>query len=139
MVERLHRGFVLPGCLISMAASAALAATEPRLPLQWIDTDQPASTGRTFRVADGADFQRALNEASPGDAIALDVHGIYLGPFRLPRKNGGGWITIRSAEDARLPPPGTRVDPSSAAPMPKLIASVGPALQSPPAAHHSWL
>ncbi len=139
MVQRLHRGFALAGCLISMAASAAPAATEPRLPLQWIDTDQPAPTGRTFRVADGADFQRALNEASPGDAIALDVHGIYLGPFTLPRKNGGGWITIRSAEDARLPLPGTRVDPSSAPLMPKLIAAGGPAIQAAPGAHHYWL
>jgi hypothetical protein len=138
MVHRLHHGLALAGCLISMAASAAPAAAEPRLPLQWVDTDQPVPTGRTLRVADGADFQRALNEAAPGDAIALDVHGIYLGPFTLPRKSGGGWITIRTAEGARLPPPGTRVDPSFAALMPKLMAAGGPALRAAPGAHHYW-
>jgi hypothetical protein len=119
-----------------MAAAAAPAAVEARLPLQSVDTGEPPLAGRTLRVADGEEFQQALDQAGPGDAIALDVHGVYLGPFTLPRKNGGGWITIRSAEDARLPLPGTRVDPSSAALMPKLIAAGGPALRAAAGAHH---
>jgi hypothetical protein len=126
-------------CLISTAAIAAPAATEAQLPLQWVDTEEPPPAARTFHVANGAQFQRALDESSPGDAIALDPRGNYRGPFTLPRKRGGGWIAIRGTEGAHLPPPGSRVDPSSAALMPRLVAAGGPALRAAAGAHHYWL
>ena len=52
----------------------------------------PAS-GRAVRVPAGASLQAALDSARPGDVITLDAGAEYRGPFRLPRKDGNGWIT----------------------------------------------
>ena len=61
----------------------------------------------------------------------------FVGPFTLPRKEGDGWITIRtSAPETRLPPPDVRVDPSHAGVMPKLEASSRAVIVTAPGAHH---
>ena len=43
--------------------------------------------------------------------------------FGFHGNEGSGWIVITgTSSDARLPPPGQRVNPSHAAAMPKLVA-----------------
>src|SRR4029077_10408805 len=80
-----------------------------------VDTAYPAPAGRTLAVAGGGDLQEALDKAAPGDAIVLQAGAVYRGPFTLPRKEGSGWIVVRTgAGDGDLPPPGTRGDPSFA-------------------------
>ena len=72
----------------------------------------------------GGDFQAALNAAQPGDVITLQAGASYPGPFTLPNKPGQDWITVRtSAPDSSLPPPGTRIDPSYASVLPKIVGT----------------
>ncbi len=59
----------------------------------------------------------------------------YVGNFVLPRKEGAGWITIRSAAMDRLPAEGRRVQPAHASAMPKIISpNSAPALATAPGA-----
>jgi len=111
----------------------------PEPPRVFLDTTLVAPTGTTITVASGGDLQAALNAAQPGDVITLQAGATFTGPFTLPNKAGTGWITVRtSAPDSSLPAPGTRVTPSYAAVMPKIVAgsNVGPAIQAASGAHH---
>jgi hypothetical protein len=62
----------------------------------------------------GADLQRALDQARPGDTILLRPGVTYSGNFILPRKNGTAPITVRTAETAGQPRAGVRVQPAHA-------------------------
>jgi hypothetical protein len=98
----------------------------PEPPREYVDTTLVASTGRTIPVHDGDDLQDAIDVAQPGDTIVLDAGAIFKGPFTLPKKTGNGWVTMRtSTPDKQFPPPGTRVSPSHATLMPKLISWKG--------------
>ncbi len=122
-------------CALVVAESAG-AAAEPAAPRLSVDTTYPSPTGRTIAVGAGGDFQAALNRAQPGDVITLEAGGTFVGPFTLPDKPGTGWIVVRtSAPDDRLPPPGTRVDPTYAAVMPKLVAAAGSVITTAPRAN----
>lgn len=123
-------------CLVPAMSSAASA---PELPRSSIDTGYRPAHGRTLHVRAGDDFQSALYRAQPGDVITLEAGATFVGPFTLPKKPGSAWITIRtSAPDSRLPPPGTRADPSYANVMPKIVVGrgVGGAIIAAPGAHH---
>jgi hypothetical protein len=125
---------LLTGTLGAETPTPAAAPERPRLS---VETAHPPATGRTIAVPAGGDFQAALNAAQPGDVITLEAGATFTGPFQLPAKSGSGWIVVRtSALDGKLPPPGTRVDPSSAAVMPKLEAASGSVISTAPGAHH---
>ena len=114
-------------------------AVAPEPPRVFLDTTLVAPSGQIIAVPAGGDFQAALNAAQPGDVITLQAGATFTGPFTLPNKAGTGWITVRtSAPDSSLPAPGTRVTPSYAAVMPKIVAgsNVGPAIQAASGAHH---
>jgi hypothetical protein len=82
-----------------------------------------------------ADFQKALDDALPGDTIELAAGEVFEGPFTLPKKTGQGTIVVRtSATNGDLPPPGTRVSPSHAGAMPKLQSSADVVLRAAPGA-----
>jgi hypothetical protein len=107
------------------------------LPRASVDTSWPVSTGRTLAVAAGGDVQDAIDRAAPGDVVTLQAGAVFRGPFTLPRKEGDGWIVIRtSTGDADLPRPGTRMRPEDARLMPALEASSGAVLRTEPGAHH---
>jgi hypothetical protein len=113
------------------------AATKPELPRLYVDTTYVPPSGRTIAVSAGEDFQAALNAAQPGDVIMLEAGATFTGPFTLRNKAGAEWIVIRpSVPDSRLPAPGTRVDPSYAHVMPKLVAASGSVIIAAPGAHH---
>lgn len=119
--------------LASLAAAVALGW------LGWLAPTQRAAgtgVGTEVPVRAGGDLQRAIDSARPGDVITLEAGATFTGPFTLPEKSGDDWITIRSDAEDRLPAQGTRVDPSQAALMPKLEASVGSVLTALPGAHH---
>src|SRR6266446_1162371 len=114
-------------------------AVAPELPRVFLDTTLVPPTGTTITVSAGGDLQAALNAAQPGDVITLQAGATFTGPFTLPNKTGTGWITVRtSAPDSSLPAPGTRVTPSYAAVMPKIVAgsNVGHAIVAASGAHH---
>jgi hypothetical protein len=100
--------------------------------------DPPAVTGKSIPVASGGDLQAALNSAVPGDEIVLAAGATFSGSFRLPKKTGDAWITIRSSTAAaQLPSPGTRITPAFAARLAKIVSgSQNPALSADPGAHH---
>ena len=93
----------------------------------------------TITLRAGDDLQRALNDAQPGDTIFLEAGASFRGPFKLPRKNGDAFITIRTlAPDASLPAQNQRVSPAYAAAMPKLVSpgEGQPAIETEAGAHH---
>jgi hypothetical protein len=108
----------------------------PERPRRSVDAKPVAPTGRTIHVKAGGSLQAAIDDARPGDLIALEPGATYRGPFRLPRKDGDGWIQISAA----VPPPplsdGQHVSPALAPRMPKLVASAGSVIAAEPAAHH---
>jgi hypothetical protein len=106
------------------------------LPTTFVDTSLVASTGRTIQVGAGADLQAALNSAQPGDVVSIAPGATFVGNFTLPKKEGDGWITVRSsAPDDSLAAPGTRVTPAQATSMPKLISpNSAPTLSAAPGA-----
>jgi cellulose synthase/poly-beta-1,6-N-acetylglucosamine synthase-like glycosyltransferase len=107
----------------------------PELPRVKVEVSEILIPGRTIRVAAGGDLQAAIDEAKPGDLVALEPRATYRGPFRLRKKTGTGWVVIASA--ARdLPRPGRRVRPADAATMPKLVAASGAVFEAEPGAHH---
>jgi hypothetical protein len=119
---------------IDRAATARAPVERPR---RTVDADESPRGGRTIRVTAGGDLQGAIDAAKPGDTIALEQGATYRGPFRLPRKEGAGWIVIGPRTERGLPPAGRRVDPSHAKAMAKLVASSGDAIvDADPGAHH---
>jgi hypothetical protein len=115
----------------------AHARALPESPRVFVDTTGVAPTGRTIVVAAGGDLQAALDSAQLGDLIVLDAGATYTGNFLLPVKDGSGWITVQTNRLDALPPAGTRVTPSHAAAMPKLVTpGVEPAIRTAAGAHH---
>jgi hypothetical protein len=128
---------VVVSALLIPAAVVAQPSSAPELPRATVDTTGAPPSGRTVAVRAGQDFQAALNAAKLGDVITLQAGATFTGPFTLPNKPGPGWIIVRtSAGDSELPPAGTRVDPSYARVMPKLVAAAGSVLITGRAAHH---
>ncbi|HEY8559746.1 MAG TPA: hypothetical protein VIL74_05035 [Pyrinomonadaceae bacterium] len=97
-------------------------------------------SGNTITVKAGGDFQAALDRAKPGDTIFLEAGATFKGAFKLPKKDGNEFITVRtSAADAALPPEGARLDPRKyGSVLPKLIseAKSEPVLSALNGAHH---
>jgi hypothetical protein len=94
----------------------------------------------TIVVKKGANFQEALDRAKPGDTITLEAGAVFKGAFKLPKKPGKEFITIRSsARDDQLPRPDERLNPTKHAPyLPILQSNVRgePAIATLPGAHH---
>ncbi|HEV2172252.1 MAG TPA: hypothetical protein VGR71_01740, partial [Nitrospira sp.] len=117
----------LVACQSAPQALAHQNALLPEPPREFVDTTLAPSTGQTIQVREGDDLQDAIDVAQPGDTIVLEAGAIFKGPFTLPnKKTGTGWITIRTNTLGRdFPAPGTRVGPSHASLMPKLISWKG--------------
>lgn len=130
---------LLGAALLSLLPLASSAATLPTLPQQYIDTTYSAPTGATCTAANSSAFQTCLKNAALNSTIVLNAGTTYTGPFTLPNKtSGSGWIYIISSNLASLPGAGTRVGPSNAANMPKIVTSQAgvPAITAASNAHH---
>jgi hypothetical protein len=98
---------------------------------------QPAN-GKKITVNKDGDLQKALDDAQLGDTIVLQAGATFTGHFKLKNKTTGkGWIYITSSNYTKLPAPGTRVAPTDAINMPKIVTSdVFPAISTETSAHH---
>ena len=136
-------------CVICLVASAtprielaagppgdAAAPQAPARPRRTVDISEIRRTGRLIPVPAEGNLQRALDEARPGDEIVLEAGATYQGPFRLPKKEGDGWIHVSSSGLDRLPAPGQRVHPSDSPHMPKLRAPPPSVIVAAAGAHH---
>jgi len=121
---RRNRGWLSLSLLSLLCASIAsgAGATPPALPLVLLDTRWQAPTGQTIVVNSGSDLQAAIDGANMGDEIVLQAGATFSGNFMLRQKPGTGWITIHSSQLGSLPE-GTRVSPSSAASMARIVST----------------
>jgi hypothetical protein len=108
--------------LVAALAPNAGAGQLPSLPSVFLDTTPPTQTGKTISVPAGGSLQAALNSANPGDTIELAAGATFTGNFVLPQKSGSGWVWIRTSAYGSLPSSGTRVAPSNANLMAKIIS-----------------
>jgi hypothetical protein len=131
-------GWLILACVPTLLPARAFAQTGPELPRVFLDTTYaPPTRGKLIAVGAGGDLQAALDAAQPGDVIELQAGATFTGNFILPRKPGADWIYIRSSAHARLPVSGTRVSPSHASLMPRIVSpDRAPAIRTAPAAHH---
>ena len=91
---------------------------------------------KTITVKSGANLQRALDGAVPGDELVLDAGATFNGNFTLPVTSGDAFITVRSSRCAELPA-GERVSPAQANLMARLeTPNMMPVLVAPPRSHH---
>jgi len=129
-------GLFLAG--VATGAEPGLVPAPAELPREYVDTALIQSTGRTIHVSAGGDLQSALNSARLGDLITLAAGATYTGPFLLPKKEGTGWLVVRTdTPDAHLESGGSqRVNPARARLMPRLIAPRGATISFAPGAHH---
>jgi hypothetical protein len=87
----------------------------------------------------GQALQRAIDEASLGDAVLVPPAVYLCGSLELRKKTGTGWLTIKAATtDVNLPPEGVRISPAQKQFMPTIIS---PGFNVPPVltesgAHH---
>jgi hypothetical protein len=111
---------------------------DPELPRVLINTQYVPPTGTTRTVRAAENLQAVLDAARPGDVILLEAGASFVGNFTLPAKTGSGWIVIRSSTpDANLPPAGTRINPSFAPALPKIVSpNTNAALRTAAGAHH---
>lgn len=134
------RAIFLTACMSIAVAAPTAAADFPTLPQTFIPTafELPVG-GQRIAVSTSSGFQAALNSANPGDIIELQAGTTFTGPFTLPNKTSGtGWIYVMSSAYTSLPTPCTRVGPSDAANMPKLVvrAGSGGTINTAANAHH---
>jgi len=121
------------------AGGRLLQQSVPKPPRSRVDTAKPGVQGRVISVSSDKELQAALDQASPGDELALKAGQTFYGNFVLPRKNAdrqpeGTWITITSS--AGLPastPAGTRLTPAAAGALAKLASTnAEPTLRAAP-------
>jgi hypothetical protein len=111
--------------VLSLALSGVAIGQKPvaQLPQATVDTTWSLPSGQTWAAHDAAGFKNALSSANPGDVIVLDAGTVYKGNFKVPAKSNpsGQWIYIVSSNLSSLPATGTRVSPSDAMNMPKIV------------------
>src|SRR4051812_18526694 len=94
------------------------------------------SSASTIAVPAGGDLQAAINNAQPGDTIALARGATFTGGYVLPNKSGSTPIVIRTAGDNDLPAAGSRISPDNKGELAKIKSNGGPAIQTAAGAHH---
>src|SRR5438309_2987334 len=133
----LDRSLALAIVLVFLVAARAAAQIPPALPELFLDTTYaPPTGGNLIVVGADADLQLALDQALPGDILQLQAGASFTGNFTLRNKSGAGWIYIQSSAYSNLPAPGTRVNPTHAGLMPRIVSpNTAPAITSEFGAH----
>jgi len=94
------------------------------------------ASAATITVPSGGDLHAALMNARPGDTIALERGGTYVGNFTLPNKDGAEFVTIRTAGADEVGD-GQRTTVEAARSFAKLRSpNTQPVIETAPGAHH---
>src|ERR1051325_9335004 len=99
------------------------AITAPQLPRDVPPSRDPyPGKACTQSAPPGVRLQKVLAKARGGDVVCLVAGGTYP-PFQLPARAAGdtGWIVVRTA--GALPSEGTRMRPSLAGSLAKIVAT----------------
>ncbi len=96
---------------------------KPTLPQAFVNTTYALPSGKTITVNSGGNLQAAIDQANLGDIIELQAGATFTGNFILRKKTGSGWIYIRSSKESALPAPGTRITPTDAVNMAKVLSA----------------
>ncbi|MFL6546534.1 MAG: hypothetical protein ACJ8LM_15335, partial [Candidatus Udaeobacter sp.] len=94
---KLHIRLVLVLFSICLPSSTACAQQRVR---------RVTGNGGEIIVRAGDDLQAALDNARPGDTIAIQAGAVFAGPFTLRQKTGDQFITIRTQALQSLPKEG---------------------------------
>ena len=98
-----------------------------------------SAAAATHNVPAGGDLQAALNAAQPGDVVLLAPGATYSGNFKLPVKNGDGFIVVRTGGNTRgLPGAGMRISPEHAPALAKIKSPNTTAALATTAGAHHW-
>ena len=120
---------LLAAAALTVALAASGRESRPYTPLR------PEGPARDVVVGPSS-LQAALDAARPGDTLTLQAGETYTGPFHLPKKDGNGWIVIRTDDLRGLPEPGERFDPARWHGLPKLVSASASVLIADSGAHH---
>ncbi|MEP7380620.1 MAG: Ig-like domain-containing protein [Gemmatimonadota bacterium] len=127
---------------VQAAAPPPTSVAQPAQPAL-LNFNYPTVTGKSWPVRAGDNLQTTLNNAQRGDEIVIQAGASFQGTFTLPAKSGtsaNGWILVRSDKSAQLPAMGTRVTPSHASLMPRLVSmNAAAALQTATSASGWWI
>lgn len=118
-----------PQAVVDLTVTPPAGPPVAEFPRARVDLSFPAITGREITVGAGGDLQAALDAAMPGDVVTLSPGATFVGNYKLRMKSGvaGGWIVVRTG--GSLPSQGTRISPSDATQMPKILTpNAAPAL-----------
>src|ERR1017187_4761988 len=109
--------------IVFLVSIPVFAINYPSLPIATVDVSCCPAVTRTVAVHTAAQLQAALSSAQLGDNIVLDAGATYEGNFILSIPSGStGWVTLTSTAAFALPSPGTRVGPSDAVHMAKIMS-----------------
>lgn len=111
---------------VSSVTTSGVQATPPEAPRSVPGTTVP-NASRVIRVAAGSDLQSALNAAQPGDELRLASGATWTGNYTIPSRpcsSVSSWITVRTdVDDSQLPAAGTRITPSYASRLAKIVTN----------------
>src|SRR6266540_278033 len=118
--------------VVLLFGTASAYAALPELPRVYVDTTMPSTSVTKTVCASGCDYtndhlQQAIDDAQLRTTITLEPGVTYtpLNDWGFVLKNktsGSGWIIIRTAApDSALPPSGTRLTPTYANVLPKIV------------------
>jgi hypothetical protein len=120
--------------IVFLVSMPAFAINYPALPRAEVDVTCCPVVTRTVPAHTAAQFQAALSKAQLGDNIVLDAGVTYVGNFIVSVPTGtAGWVTVTSSAAASLPSPGTRVGPSDAIHMARIMSPASGGARTMPA------
>src|SRR5262245_27366277 len=93
--------------------------------------------GDRLIVPSDGNLQAAIDDAKPGETIAVAAGAVFRGTFVLSPKSGGdALITIESSDLSLVPEANIRIARDAARTLPKIVAEKGPAIVVRAGAHH---